>query len=146
MARLYLDEDIPPEVGEALTQYNHDVVHAVQAGNQSIPDPAHLLIAAEAGRILVTFNRRDFRQAHQLWTALHSWGNLDKSHAGILTSMGQIPQKRVGRPGPHFCKRRARTGKPDVGVETPATAVAALWVVMMSFAPWESAWIGVPRG
>ena len=92
MARLYLDEDIPPEVGEALTQYNHDVVHAVQAGNQSIPDPAHLLIAAEAGRILVTFNRRDFRQAHQLWTALHSWGNLDKSHAGILTSMGQIPK------------------------------------------------------
>ena len=92
MARFYLDEDIPPDVGEALTRYNHDVVHAVEAGNQSIPDPVHLLMAARDGRVLVTFNRRDFRQAHQFWTALHSWGNLDQPHAGILTSMGQVPK------------------------------------------------------
>lgn len=90
MARFYLDEDIPPEVSEILAHYNHDVVHAMATGNQSIPDPVHLLIAARAGRILVTFNRRDFRQAHQFWTALHSWGNLDQPHTGILTSMGQI--------------------------------------------------------
>ena len=30
-------------------------------------------------------------------------------------------------------------------METPATAVAAVWVVMMRFVPWESALFGVLR-
>ena len=53
-------------------------------------DPEHLLASARAGRILLTFNRRDFRVLHQLWTALNAWGNLDRSHSGILTALGEI--------------------------------------------------------
>ena len=65
MASFYLDEDIPPGVGAMLAQNGHDVVRAAEAGNRSLPDPEHLLAAAESRRILVTFNRRDFRELHR---------------------------------------------------------------------------------
>ncbi len=94
MARFYLDENISRDVGSALAQNAHDVVHAVDVGNQSKPDPEHLLVAAESGRILVTFNRRDFRELHRFWTALNAWGNLDQHHAGILTSWGDIADEQ----------------------------------------------------
>ncbi len=93
MARFYLDEDIDPEVGIILEQHAHNVVHAYDLGNRAVPDPQHLLVAAEAGRVLVTFNRRDFQTLHQFWTALNIWGNLDYRHAGILTTWGQIDAK-----------------------------------------------------
>lgn len=91
MARFYLDEDIPREVGRILTQRSHDVVHVFDLGGRSMIDPEHLLAAARAGRILVTFNRSDFRQLHQLWITLNVWGNSHQPHAGILTSWGQVP-------------------------------------------------------
>lgn len=90
MARFYLDEDIDPEVGSILERHTHDAVHAYDLGNRSVPDPQHLLVAAEAQRVLVTFNRRDFQTLHQFWTALNVWGNLDRRHNGILTAWGQI--------------------------------------------------------
>ena len=90
MARFYLDEDISRDVARILVQHAHDVAHAIDLGNRSMSDPAHLRFAAETGRVLITFNRRDFRNAHQLWVALNAWGNLDLNHAGILTPWGQI--------------------------------------------------------
>ena len=90
MARFYLDENISRNVESALAQNAHDVVHSVDLGNRSRPDPEHLQAAAESARILVTFNRRDFRVLHQFWTALNAWGTLDRRHAGILTSWGDI--------------------------------------------------------
>lgn len=93
MARFYLDENISREVESTLSQNAHDVVHAVDMGNQSKSDPEHLLVAARDDRILVTFNRRDFRVLHQFWTALNVWGRLDQRHAGILTSWGDIPDE-----------------------------------------------------
>ena len=92
MARFYLDEDIPPDVVPILVHYNQEVVHVVESGNRSLSDPEHLLIAARSERILVTYNRRDFRQLHQFWTALNVWGNLGQRHAGILTCWGQVPK------------------------------------------------------
>ena len=90
MARLYLDEDIDPEVGRILERNAHNVIHAYDLGNRSVPDPQHLQLASRANRILVTFNRRDFQALHQFWTALNIWGVLDGSHSGILTTWGQI--------------------------------------------------------
>ena len=91
MGLFYLDEDIPPEVGKILAQRSHDVVHVFDLGIRSTIDPEHLRVAARDERILVTFNRNDFRELHQLWVALNAWGTLDQPHAGILTSWGQIP-------------------------------------------------------
>ena len=91
MARFYLDEDVPRPVGDMLAQRGHDVVHTYDVGNKSLPDPQQLLFAANTGRILVTFNRRDFAVLHQFWTALNAWGQLDQHHAGISASWGQVP-------------------------------------------------------
>ena len=93
MARFYLDENIPREVQLILSRYAHDVVHAYDLGDRSVPDPEHLQVAARDNRILVTYNRRDFRLLHQFWTALNAWGNLDQRHAGLLTSWGDIPDE-----------------------------------------------------
>ena len=93
MARFYLDENIPREVQLVLSRYAHDVVHAFDLGNRSVSDPEHLQVAARDSRILVTYNRRDFRLLHQFWTALNAWGNLNQRHSGVLTSWGDIPDE-----------------------------------------------------
>ena len=90
MARLYLDENIEPAAGRLLAQFGHDVVHAYDLGNHSTPDSQHLWVAANDGRILVTFNRRDFEQLHRFWLALNAWEVFNRRHAGILTSWGNI--------------------------------------------------------
>lgn len=92
MARLYLDENISPATQQILAQNGHDVVHAFDLGNRSTSDAEHLWIAAQAGRILITFNRNDFRELHRLWTALNTWGRIDRKHAGVLTSWGDIDE------------------------------------------------------
>ena len=91
MARIYLDEDISRDTERVLRQYDHDVVHSVDMGNRAKSDPEHLMAAAKAGRVLVTFNRKDFREAHQIWVAVNIWTNLHPAHSGILTPWGQIP-------------------------------------------------------
>ena len=90
MARLYLDEDQSVRLRPLLAQRGHDVIHAYDLGNRAIPDTAHLRIAAAAGRILVTYNYRDFVALHRLWLALNSWLDLPREHAGILTTWGDI--------------------------------------------------------
>ena len=90
MVRIYLDEDISRDTKRALEQSGHDVVHASDIGYRSMPDPQHLKYAAETGRVLVTFNRRDFRDAHKIWVALSIWTDINTDHAGILTPWGPI--------------------------------------------------------
>ena len=90
MAHFYLDEDIPHPVGDMLARRGHDFVHTYDVGNRSLTDPQQLLFAANAGRIIVTFNRRDFAILHQFWTALNAWGQLARQHSGILTTWGQV--------------------------------------------------------
>ena len=82
MARFYLDENIETAVGRALSQGGHDVVHAYDLGNRSMPDSRHLWVAANDGRILVTFNRRDFEQLHRFWLALNDWEIYNRVHTG----------------------------------------------------------------
>lgn len=91
MAGLYLDEDQPVSMAADLRQRGHDVVHAYDWGNHGVPDAEQLRIAAAAGRILVTYNRRDFAALHRLWLALNCWEVMARHHAGILAPWGQIP-------------------------------------------------------
>ena len=91
MAGLYLDEDQPVSLAADLRRRGHDVVHAYDWGNHGVPDAEMLRSAAAAGRILVTYNRRDFAALHRLWLALNSWEVMARRHAGILAPWGQIP-------------------------------------------------------
>lgn len=90
MALFYLDENVSRDAESLLSQYGHDALHCVDAGKRGSPDPEHLQAAATDGRILVTFNWRDFRLLHQFWTALNSWGTLPQPHGGILTSLREM--------------------------------------------------------
>lgn len=76
MARLYANENFPFPVVEELRRLGHDVVTVQETGKaeQSWPDEEVLAFAHEAGRVLLTINRKHF-------VRLHSKG---VTHAGII--------------------------------------------------------------
>lgn len=90
MARLYADEDISREYVVALENRGYDVVYAVDEGESARSDAWHLYHAAVQSRTLITFNERDFRFLHRLWTSLRTFGVMDRAHAGILTTTKQV--------------------------------------------------------
>jgi hypothetical protein len=88
MARFYLDEDLANFVAP-LRDYGHDVLDARQSGANRT-DAWHLQRASVEERLLVTFNERDFRYLHRLWTSLRAFAVLHSDHAGILTATAQL--------------------------------------------------------
>ena len=76
MARLYADEDFSYPVVQRLRQLGHDILTAHEAGQagQALVDAAVVAFATEAGRAVLTFNRRHFIRLHSELT----------SHAGII--------------------------------------------------------------
>jgi hypothetical protein len=73
---LYADEDFfYPVVGE-LRRLGHDVLTAQQDGHSSAPDPIILTRANALGRVLLTFNRSDFKRLHRQSAA----------HCGIVSA------------------------------------------------------------
>ena len=84
--RFYLDENMEVTVQLALYAYGHDVVTARDRRSLGARDAAHLLVAAEDGRVFVTHNGVDFRLLQEAW---RTW-NVPMRHAGILV----VPQQR----------------------------------------------------
>jgi predicted nuclease of predicted toxin-antitoxin system len=76
MAILYADEQFPYPVVELLRNLGHDVLTVQEAGkaNQKISDPEGLAHATSENRTVITQNRKDFIQLH----------NLESDHAGII--------------------------------------------------------------
>ena len=62
---LYADEGFFYPVVEELRRLGHDVVTAQQDGHSSAPDPIILSRATALGRVLLTFNRSDFKRLHR---------------------------------------------------------------------------------
>ncbi len=90
MAHLYVDEDVSREYVVALESSGHDVAYAVDEGESARSDAWHLHQAAIQGRTLITFNERDFRFLHRLWTSLKTFDVMEREHAGILTATRQL--------------------------------------------------------
>ena len=67
MAMLYANEQFPRQVVQRLWEFGHDVLTVLEAGqaNQRIPDDQVLHFASQAGRIVLTINRRDFIRLHR---------------------------------------------------------------------------------
>jgi hypothetical protein len=63
VSRLYSNENFPRRTVELLRTMGHDVLTAAEAdqANRGIADRAVLEFATEAGRAVLTLNRRDFR-------------------------------------------------------------------------------------
>ena len=85
---LYFDHDVSGYTERLLRHSGYDVVTASEAGLANAGDGLQLATAANAHRVLVSHNAKEYRLLHDawlLWTDL--WG-IVTSHAGILI----IPQ------------------------------------------------------
>src|SRR5919201_5281171 len=60
----YLDECVYRPVVEALRKRGFDVVTALEAGRGEEADDSQLAYATSLGRVLLTYNRADFRRLH----------------------------------------------------------------------------------
>ncbi len=92
---LYADEDFFYPVVEELRRLGHDVVTAQQDGHSSAPDPIILSRATASGRVLLTFNRSDFKRLHRQ-RATHCGilsATQDRDHAALA---GRIDAALVG--------------------------------------------------
>ncbi len=77
--RLYMDEDTMDQaLVQALRARNVDVITALDAGMIEREDAEHLDYATEQGRVLCSFNVRDFYRLHSDYVAQ------GKLHAGII--------------------------------------------------------------
>lgn len=67
MANLYSNENFPLPVVEELRRLGHDVLTIQETGKagQAVPDESVLDFAIEAGRALLTLNRKHFIRLHQ---------------------------------------------------------------------------------
>jgi len=80
VAKLYLDEDMTPKLARMLRQRGYDVVSAYDLDHVQWTDEAHLIFAAQEGRVLLTYNARHYAP---LFT---QWWTSGQSHAGIIVS------------------------------------------------------------
>lgn len=75
----YLDEDtMDSDLIEATRLHRLDVISATEAGMLQRTDEDHLAYAAKSGRVLYSFNVRDFCRLHG------GWLRCGQSHSGIL--------------------------------------------------------------
>ena len=82
---LYLDEDSQDnDLVQALRSRAVDVITATEAGRLERSDEEQLEWAAQEGRVLYSFNARDFYRLHTLFLSA------GRPHAGIILS----PQQR----------------------------------------------------
>ncbi len=88
---LYLNENIPIRLTTLLASFGINAVHTIAAGNQGVSDEAQLLYAATNNYILLTHNRRHFRQLHDHW--LES----GRTHSGIIVTRPSEPERLAHR-------------------------------------------------
>jgi uncharacterized protein with PIN domain len=75
MARFYADENFDYPITEALRLMGHDVLTVQEAAERGNDDGRVLSFATADGRVVLTFNRQDFKKLHRQSTA----------HGGIVS-------------------------------------------------------------
>jgi predicted nuclease of predicted toxin-antitoxin system len=88
-ATLYTDEDVTAQLAPLIRQRDFGAISACEAGLVGVPDEQQLIYAAEHGRVLLTFNQRDFVLLARQWAAE------GRPHAGILLS-DQFSRQQFG--------------------------------------------------
>jgi uncharacterized protein DUF5615 len=83
----YLDECIDRPVAEALRKWGFDVLTALEAGQAEKLDEDQLQFALSRGRVLITYDRFDFRRLHATYMST------GRQHGGIV-AIPQVPPVR----------------------------------------------------
>ncbi len=78
--KLYFDEHVHPLVAVMLRERGIDCRTTREAGNLGRSDEDQLRYATAQGRVLVTFDRRDFLILASQWATLH------RRHTGLILS------------------------------------------------------------
>ncbi len=112
LPKLYLNENIALRLVRLLKAFNIESIHTEQAHNKGVDDEFQLKYAAEKGFILVTHNRRDFRELH------NKWMGQNKTHAGILV-MGPSEPERLAKRIKSFFEQEYHKLKPPFCVSPP---------------------------
>ena len=84
MAAFYLDHNVPLEVASYLRTTGHDVRTTRDIRKERASDDEQLIIAFQAGRILITQNADDFILLHRAWYRWSRLWSLEIDHPGIL--------------------------------------------------------------
>ena len=79
-ARLYVDHHVPHRLALELRQVGYDVVVAAAIGASRASDEQHLIWATSQGRVLLTFDAKDFLPLARRWE------QEGQTHAGIIVS------------------------------------------------------------
>jgi len=85
--RFHLDQDVYRRLKELLNVFYDDpdcARTAAELGMHRALDGHHLLTSAQAGRIFVTHNTKDFITIHDAWVRWTSAWGVKATHAGIL--------------------------------------------------------------
>ncbi|MEZ8217686.1 putative nuclease, contains PIN domain, potential toxin-antitoxin system component [Candidatus Fervidibacteria bacterium JGI MDM2 SSWTFF-3-K9] len=88
--KIYLDECISPDLASAMRQRGWDVISAHEVGLVGVTDEEQLEFAAQTGRVLLTFDIRDFQELAKRWL------QQGREHAGILLCQ-HLPKQAYGR-------------------------------------------------
>ncbi len=84
MADFYADQNISLDLIALLRGRGHTAITARDLGLERARDDEHLLVAAERGRMLLTYNRDDFELLHDAWRRWSRAWQVTAAHAGIL--------------------------------------------------------------
>jgi len=88
--RLYLDEDVVPELARMLRSHGYDATSVHEAGAFELEDDEQLERASREGRTLLTYNYHDFLRIDE------EWFRAGRSHAGIVISYRQSSRAELG--------------------------------------------------
>ena len=88
--RLYLDEDVAPELARMLRDRGYDAISVHEVGTNGLTDGEQLERATGEGRVLLTYNYRDFLLMSD------EWSRAGRPHAGIVISYRQYARREIG--------------------------------------------------
>jgi len=111
--RFYLNENVPIRLVHLLSVDGIEALHTADVGNRGVSDQAQLEYATELGCILVSHNRKHFRQLHARWL------QEKRFHHGILVMDHEAPEDIAQRIR-HFVKDMYPTLTPPF-CESPFT-------------------------
>jgi hypothetical protein len=101
---LYADEDFSYPAVLELRRLGHDVITVQQDGLAGTPDPGVLARAHSLGRVVLTYNRRDFERLDRQG-ADHS-GIVSATHGGDAQALAaRIDAALAGRSPGRWCVR-----------------------------------------
>ena len=88
--RLYLDEDVTPDLAPLLRDRGYDAISVHEVGADGFTDGEQLERATGEGRVLLTYNYRDFLLVSE------EWSRAGRSHAGVVISYRQYARHEIG--------------------------------------------------